>query len=230
MTAALQSIGWNHYRYFGRNEEARAAYRKALDIAESIARENPDLETARSNVAYYNHELGRILTRLGKPKEALEHFRLALEYVERRAQKTPGAVWERRELGYLHYETGKIHQAGGRIAEASQFLAKAQTIFEELGESRVLDPYNRACAQALCAGLVGLAKSDLSPEEHARRRKFTAQAVAILREAAAGGHQSPDLIASDDDFEGIKSNEDFKALLAELRSKTSADQLVTPGS
>ena len=229
LTAALQSIGWTHYRLFGRNEDGRAAFRKALDIAESIARENPDLETARATVAYYNHELGRILTRLGKPKEALEHFRLALEYCEQRLQKNPGSVWERRELGYLRYETGRIHQAGGRIAEASQSLAEAQTIFEELGESRIADPYNRACAKALCAGLVGLAKSDLSPEEHSRRRKFTGKAVAILREAAAGGLQSPDMIASDIDFEGIKSDEDFKALVAELRSKTSADQLVAPG-
>ena len=58
---------------------------------------------------------------------------------------------------------------------------------------------------------------------HAREtvapRNFAARAVATLREALAGGHENPDMIASDVDFDAIKSNEDFKALLTELRAR-----------
>jgi len=38
------------------------------------------------------------------------------------------------------------------------------------------------------------------------------------------------MIASDIDFEGIKSNDDFQAVLAALRAKPSSDRVVTPGS
>ena len=43
--------------------------------------------------------------------------------------------------------------------------------------------------------------------------------MASLHEAVAGGHQNPEMIASDIDFDGIKSNQGFKAILSELRCK-----------
>ena len=54
--------------------------------------------------------------------------------------------------------------------------------------------------------------------------------MASLREALSGGHQNPDMIASDTDFDAIKSNEDFKALLTELRAGRPGDRIVMPGS
>ncbi len=74
------------------------------------------------------------------------------------------------------------------------------------------------CPGAL-RGLVGLGKSDLSPEEKARRRSFSERAVATLRQAAAGGHHSPAMIASDIDFDSIRTCDEFQKLLKELRAK-----------
>ena len=125
---------------------------------------------------------------------------------------------------------GRIHLAAGRAADARAALDRARSIFEAIADSEALGPYNRACAYALCADLVGLGKTDLSPMDQARRGKFAERAVATLREALSGGHRSPDMIESDNDFDGIKSNEDFKALLAELRSTSRAGQTVVPGS
>ena len=171
-----------------------------------------------------------MLTRLGKPDEALEHYRKALSYFEERERKNTGGVWAERDLAYLHYETGRIHLAAGRAQEASQALDRARRNFEAIADSPALDPYNRACARAICADLVGLGKTGLTPEERTRRANFAARAVASLREALAGGHQSLDMIASDIDFDAIKSNEDFKSLLAELRARPPVDRSGLPVS
>ena len=119
MTTALFGIGWTHFRLSGRVEDARIAYQRALELAAAIARDNPGLETARATVAFYENELGRVLTRLNKPDEALEHYRKALKYFEERERKGNGGVWNERDLAYLHYETGRIHLAAGRALEAS---------------------------------------------------------------------------------------------------------------
>jgi len=212
-------IGWNHYRLSGRNEDARAAFSKALDIAQAIVRENPDLETARATVALYDHELGRVLARLGKLDEAIVHYRKAIAYCEQRDLKSPGGIWDQRELGYLYYEMGRIHLAAKRNPEASAALARAQAIFESIADSKALDPYNQACAQAICATLVGMDKPTLTPQEQARRQMFSERAVADLRIAVSGGFHSPGMIASDIDFEGIRSYDGFKKLLVEMNTK-----------
>jgi tetratricopeptide (TPR) repeat protein len=230
VTSSLFDIGWTHYRLSGRTEDARAALCRALDLARAIARDNPGLETARALVASYEHELGRVLVVLGKPDEALEHYRMAQNYAEERQRQNPSDVWRERELGYIQYETGRIHLASGRAREASGSLDRARRHFEGIADSAALDPYNRACALAICADLVGSGKTGLTPEEQSRRKNFAARAVASLREALSGGHQNPDMIASDSDFDAIKSNEDFKALLTELRARRPGDQMVTPCS
>ena len=118
-----------------------------------------------------------------------------------------------------------MHRAAGRESEALESLAKARTIFAMLADSQALDPYNRAFAQALSAGLVALGKADLSPEEQARRRSFAKRAVATLLQAAGGGHQIPEMISSDINVEAIRSDDDFRALLAELKARAPATEL-----
>lgn len=218
LSAAHNSVGWAHYRLFGRNAEALEAIRKAREVAEKMARDNPDLASAHAWVASLDQEIGRVLARLGRSEEALTHYKKAVDYQKKRESESPGGVWDRRTLGYLHYEIGRILSAAGRAPDASEELARAQTIFEEVAESNAIDPYNRACAQALCAGLVGLGKTPLSAEDEARRRRFATKAVATLREAASGGYQSVEILESDIDFEAIRMDDDFRALLTELRA------------
>jgi tetratricopeptide (TPR) repeat protein len=225
---AHAQIGWVHYRLFGRNQDACHSFRKALELAEALARENPGLETAKSLVETYNHELGRVLERLGKPDEALEQYRKALTYCEVRDRRNPGGVWEQRELAYLYFEMGRIHLAAGHASEAVTELDRAGKMFEAIADSAAFTPYDRACAHAICAGLVGIGKTDLSPQEQARRRKFAERAVVLLRETVLDGRHNPDMIASDFDFESIRSNEDFQALIAEL--KAHAQVQTTPAS
>ncbi len=72
--------------------------------------------------------------------------------------------------------------------------------------------------QAVSAGLVALGSANLSPDEQAKRRKLTERAIATLRQATQGGFHNPEMIASDIDFEAIRSSADFQALLDELKA------------
>jgi tetratricopeptide (TPR) repeat protein len=213
-------IGWNYYRLLGRDQDAYNSYRKALELAEELVRKNPGLESEKEEVEYYNNELGRVLARLGKPQEAIEHYRKALLHCEERERANPGGVLEQRSLAYLCFEMGRIHLALGSSAEASSELARAGDLFAAVADSKALSPYNRACAHAIRAGIVGMGKTDLTPEELAQRKAYTDRALAVLREAISGGHQSAEMIESDIDFDSIRSNEDFQALMADLKARS----------
>jgi tetratricopeptide (TPR) repeat protein len=230
LISAHGRIGWVQYRLFGRDEDARKSYRKAVELAEAYARENPGLETAKWTLETYKHELGRVLARLGKANEALEQFREALVYCEERERRNPGGVWEQKELAYLYFEMGRIHLTDGRSDEATTELARALTILESVAESIAFTPYDRACAHAICAGLIGAGKRELSSHEQSRRQKFSERAIALLRETISGGHYNAEMIASDSDFDAIKSNEDFKSLLAELRARHPGERNGLPRS
>ncbi len=222
LISAHGALGWIQYRLLRRDQDAYRSYRKGLDLAEVLARENPGLETARSWVEYFDGELGRTLARLGRPDEALEHYRRALAHREESDRRNPGVVHVQRSLAYLDYEMGRIHLAAGRAAEASSALGRARKLFEGIADSRALTPYDRACAHALCAGLIEMGKTDVSPQDQARRRTFAERAIANLREAISGGLQNPEMIASDIDFEAVSSSEDFRALMAELKARARA--------
>ena len=108
----------------------------------------------------FETELARVLTRLGKPHEALEHYRRPSRMLKNASGKNVGSVWDERELAYLHYEMGRIHLAAGRAQKSRpRALDRARRIFEAIAESPALDPYNRACAHAICADLVRLGKT-----------------------------------------------------------------------
>ena len=148
---SLLRIAWHDYRLSNRNDEALAVYHKAKALAEKVARDNPDLVTARARVNDLDNEIARVLVRLGRLDEAMTHYRSVLEFAEKREKEDSSSIWIQRDLGYVHYEIGLLHRAAGREGEALKSLAAARLIFETLADENALDPYNRACVQALCA-------------------------------------------------------------------------------
>ena len=219
LSAAYSAIGWHCYRLTDRLEESLASYLASRKIYEKVVRENPDLKSYRSYLATLDQELARVLTRLGRTEEALRHYRRALEVQEAEVKANPDSDGSRKALGYSYFELGGLHQAAGRKAEASASSLKALTLFEALAESSVLDPYNLACAQAICAGLIGAGNAVASPAEEARRAQYAERTVATLRKAVDGGIHSPSMVASDPDFDAIRSRADFQALVTDLKAK-----------
>ncbi len=217
--AAYSAIGWHCYRLSDRLEESLVSYLKSREIYEKLVRENPDLKPYRLYLGTLDQQIARVLSRHGRNEEAQRYYRKALDVQAAEVQANPKSDWSRRELGYSTLEIGQLHKAAGRAGEASNSFRKALQIFEAVADSRVLDPYNLACAQAICAGLIGSGNPIAGPAEVARRAQYAERAVATLKKAVDGGIHSPSMVASDPDFDAIRSRADFQAIVSDLESK-----------
>jgi tetratricopeptide (TPR) repeat protein len=212
-----RNLGWVQYRLQNRLEDALATYQKAKAIEARTVLENPDLRVNRTALARLHHEIGRILTRLKRFDEALAEYEPALRTYESDVARDPSSFRPRRNLAYLYFDQGRVHRGAGREREAAAAWRRALPMFEEVANSQAVDPYDRACVQAICAAIVGNAADPLPPADQARRERFAEAAVAALREAVRGGYHSVPMVESDPDFDAIREREDFKALMAELR-------------
>jgi tetratricopeptide (TPR) repeat protein len=228
LAACHSAIGWLCYRLTDLPEESLASYVKSRAIYAKIVRDNPELKPYRLYLATLDQQVARVLMRLGRKDEALRYYHQALEVKEADVRANSSSEWSRRDLGYCHFEIGRLHEVAGRGTQASASWQKALTIFEALAESNALDPYNLACAQAICASLVGAGKATLSPAEETRRARYAERAVATLSKAADGGLQSLSMVASDPDFDAIRSRDDFQSLVAGLKAKSQARATPSP--
>ena len=205
LAACHSAIGWLCYRLTDRLEESLASYVKSRAIYVKIVRDNPELKPYRLYLATLDQQAARVLNAPGAGKdEALRYYNQALDVKEADVRANSSSEWSRRDLGYCHFEIGRLHEVAGRGAQASASWQKALTIFEALAESNVLDPYNLAGAQAT-APAWSRGQATLSPAEETRRARYAERAVSSLRKAADGGLQSLSMVASDPDFDAIRS-------------------------
>jgi tetratricopeptide (TPR) repeat protein len=243
VVSCYRSLGWVQYRLQGRLEDALATYQKARAIEERTVLENPDLRVNRTALARLHHEIGRILTRLKRFDEALAMYEPAKRTYESDVTRDPSSFGPRRNLAYLYFDQGRIYRDAGREIESAAAWGRALPLFEEVANSQAIDPYDRACVQAICAAIVGKAADPLPPADQARSERFAEAAIAALREAIRGGHHNALMVESDPDFDAIREREDFKALLAEMKTggtslnaaatepaRTSAPTRAAPGS
>jgi serine/threonine-protein kinase len=224
LAATLNSIGYLQYRVTGDLPGALTSFRHALPLVESLTRERPEIPSYRAQLAHVHSEMGLVQGRLGQPGDALQSHLTALALREEVLRTDPSSPWLQRTVAYTQYYIGLLHRAAGRGELAQASLARAQAAWEALAESRALNPYNLACAQALCAHLVGLCRDKLSPEEETRRRKYADRAIETLRQTVAGGFHNAAQIDSDGDFVAIRLRDDFQAIVAELREKSRVAQ------
>ncbi len=226
LAASYQNIGFIQCRVTDQVPEALQSHRRALSIHETLARENPTVDDYQDQLAWCLTNIGLIQDSLGQVNEALQTHQRALSIRDRLALRQPSVAWFQNQVAYSNWYIGLLQRKAGREDDALQSLRKAQTIFEKLAGSNSIDPYNLACIQAICGTLVGLGKSELSPEEKVLKEQFTDRAMAMLRGVSSGGFHNADFIHNDPDFASIRSRDDFRNLIDELRSKAKAEQTV----
>jgi serine/threonine-protein kinase len=223
LASVYESIGFTEDRDLGRLPEAAASYRRAETILEKLAGDNPDVVSYRSELASCDRRLGRILTRLGLRDEALPLLRRALQTNEALVRDHPKDIWYQDGLAYSLLYLGQLHREAGREAEALPFLRRAGEVTRRLSEGDVLDVYETACMQALSAPLIGVEQARPSDVDQALRRQYAVRAVESLRRAIAGGFHGLRQVESEEDFEAIRSRDDFQALLRGLKEKSRAE-------
>ena len=226
LAASYQNIGFIQCRVTDQVPEALQSHRRALSIHETLARENPTVDDYQDQLAWCLTNIGLIQDSLGQVNEALQtHQRHPFNS---RSARTPAA------FGCLVSEPGRVQQLVYRPVAAEsrpggRCIAVAPEGADDLRRaagSNSIDPYNLACIQAICGTLVGLGKSELSPEEKVLKEQFTDRAMAMLRGVSSGGFHNADFIHNDPDFASIRSRDDFRNLIDELRSKAKAEQTV----
>jgi serine/threonine-protein kinase len=212
----LGSLASAQHRVLGQLPEALATLREALELAEEEVREHPGEAMLESGIAHFCNELGQVLSDLGRADEALQVLGRAAPINEKITRQYPSNLALRLRGAYIHNRIGQLHRAAGRDVEATRSFEQALSLLEAAMEDRWTTLYQQACTQSLWCQLISLVRSELSDEERARRDRYADRAIAALRSLIDGGFRSAELIASDPDFEFVRSREDFQLLLMDL--------------
>ncbi len=109
-----------------------------------------------------------------------------------------------------------LHQAG-QEPEASDMSRKALAWFERIDREGLAKPYDIACIRSLSSDLVGSIGNDPAAAE--RSRRLADQAMDALRQAVNGGYRDLAWIEIDHDLDPLRSREDYKALINEIKAK-----------
>jgi serine/threonine-protein kinase len=115
-----------------RQDEALAAYLRALAMVERMAAAAPDDPRTRFALARYHTQIGYTLRMMGRPAEALRSYGQGRAIQESLARNHPGVARYREHLSWTLSNLGVIEQDLGRTAEAIHLHRQALEIHEGL--------------------------------------------------------------------------------------------------
>jgi serine/threonine protein kinase len=196
----------------GQAAQALESLQQARAIREELLQRPPQSPFVRSDLGATLGELGRVLTRLGRPQDALTVFHQAVAQQREAVAKAPKIVEFQQRL--LEHYLGLVaaQRALGRSAEADATFLEFQK--SASGRPEVL--YKAAHNFALRASRMDGSKKELTPEERAERERYVDQAVQALHQAVANGFRDGKRLQQDESFESLRSREDFQKLLQQL--------------
>jgi tetratricopeptide (TPR) repeat protein len=208
----------------GRPTEAITDYEWALGLLAPVLQHDPSNAEVRSLIAGAHNNRGLALAKLGRHEEAVADYRKAIEEERVCFDAAPQLYQYRKWLNLHIYNMGNSLQALGRVDEAYATYRDRMKLWNEgPPEHRSPDEnYDAACSLALLVPAVGRGKSDgeLTDAELNRRRQLTEEAFAELRIAVDGGFDRTALFARDPDFDAIRSDPRFTALLLRVMDRT----------
>jgi tetratricopeptide (TPR) repeat protein len=156
--------------------------------------------------------------------DAIPYFRRAIELLERLVRENPEVRMYPGTLASTYCYLGQVLREAGNVTEASDVSRKALALFERIDKEGLAKPYDIACIRSLSSDLVKSTGKDPATVE--RSRNMADQAMKALRQAVDGGYQDLDWISIDPDLGPLRSRDDFKDLIAEIKAKgTSSKKL-----
>ena len=197
----------------GKPTEAESEYRRALEIRQKLAADNPKLADHRDDVASGHTNLSVLRRRLGRPAEAKGGCEQANAIHEALVQEFPKVPVYRNHLAYSYFRRGLARGDLGEYAGAAADARRAIALGEGLPSRRGEEWFATACAHAALAGLARRAGSGVSADEAARAADA---AMALLRGAVAMGHRIPDAYRTEDALDPLRGRDDFKVMMMDL--------------
>jgi tetratricopeptide (TPR) repeat protein len=219
--------------------EAETSYRQALSLREQSVREHPAVLQYAEALGGSLCNLGHLLVSRGQPEGALEWYARAILTLDGVLQRQPRRARTRRF--YLNACMGRaealdrLRRHGEALPDWDRVLAlaeepdrrgirirrawtlarlgkHAQAIAEasELAEGKHVtadDIYNLACIYA---------QSSAVAEQAPVSKRYAAEAVKLLQQAAAKGYRDVVHMKQDTDFDPIRNRPDFQGLVMDL--------------
>jgi tetratricopeptide (TPR) repeat protein/ribosomal protein S27E len=116
----------------GSQEQALAAFQKAMKISERLARENPTVIEYQHYLAVSHGNIAYLHTQTGKPEKALAAYQKALEILERLVRENPSVIAYQDNLANIYSNLGNTRTDIGKPEEALAAHQKGIDIRERL--------------------------------------------------------------------------------------------------
>jgi serine/threonine-protein kinase len=215
----------------------------AIRLCEGLIKDFPRDYTIPADLAFVCLVYGDAHRRQGRLDEAGKLYQKHLADAESALAREPRSVWVKFVLAHAYQRQGALLVQQGQPALAAEPLEKSLKKWEELarvGKNNL--SYQLALCEALArSGEVDSARDKVEtllkqfpnrpealieaarcftlcvPHRPADKRALTDKAVALLRQAIAQGYRNPAALATDPDWEEIRSGANFQKLLEQAR-------------
>ncbi|MBX7103550.1 MAG: tetratricopeptide repeat protein [Gemmataceae bacterium] len=193
-----------------RSAEAATQHDAALSLRRALAGAEPGNPGWRRGVALSLSNLGSMDTNAGRFEAAITRYRESAEIHERLVREHPQVTDYKGGLAFALTGLGRALQRAGRPAEAVEPLRQAINIRRAITALNLDARYDLACCHALLAEVVN------DPNEADR-------SLTALRQAVDAGYSKIGNLLSNPDFERLRTRDDFKKLVDDLRTKPRAE-------
>jgi tetratricopeptide (TPR) repeat protein len=226
LSSVYFSIGLVH-EMAGHTDEALQAVGKTREVLEGVVPEHPEDLTSRASLGQALRWIGQVYQRrTDHHAEAIPYYRRAIELFERLMRENPEVRTYPLPLAYSYCSLGQVMREAGHGSEASDLSQKALSMFARIDKQGLADLYDLACVRSLSSDLIRSGSTDPSAVE--RSRHLADRAMEALGQAVAGGYRDLAWIEKDTDLDALRSRDDYKALIAQLKAGTVAPKGSAP--
>jgi tetratricopeptide (TPR) repeat protein len=222
LSSVYFSIGLVH-EMAGRTDEVLQAVGRTRELLEGVVCEHPEDLASRASLGQALRWIGQVYQRrTNHHLEAIPCYRRAIELFERLMGENPEVKTYPLPLAYSYCYLGQVMREAGRGSEAMDLSQRALSMFDRIDQQGLADLYDLACVRSLSSDLVLSSATDPSTAE--RSRRLADRAMEALRQAITGGYHDVDWIEHDTDLDPLRSRDDYKALIADLKSRVASSK------
>jgi serine/threonine-protein kinase len=213
---ARRDVRVSHYRLAdaqlkaGDLAAALPSARKAVELAEALAKDYPKVAQLKQDVALARAKLGDVYRAEKRADDARKEYEAAVRVIEPLAAQNPQDL-------VLQVTTALFVAHAGRHADAAKLAARVR----ERAPKNAFLLYNAACVYAVAAETAGgKPEDDLTPEDRKLVADYADAALRSLKAALAAGFADHDLIRTDPELAAVRKLPRFAEIARGLRPPT----------
>jgi serine/threonine-protein kinase len=200
--------------------EAIEAYEKGVAVFQKLVDAHPDSSDYHYKLGLTLHNLSTQYGPQGMYDKALPLLNQAIGNTRQALDKAPRSQTYRQLLSGHYGVFADYLRRAGRLEES--VMATQERL--RLWPDEAFELFRAGRDLSRTAAAVGKDKNALTAEEEKQRDRYVDQALAWLRQAVDLGYADLKTLQKDEALEPLRSREEFKKLLEDLRNKATAPQ------